>query len=107
MVRILYLAAYLNLVLFAPYFFIMIFGTDTEIPGYADLGLSAFYTVIMWPVIPLTLLFGLYARNEFDLLRMQDGTSAPSRFIWCALSGALSVMMLYTFFLNLFQSTGN
>ena len=48
-------------------------------------------------LLPLLCHFGLYCRNNFDLVRMCDGTSPISRFIWTVLVMSMNLVLLHIF----------
>lgn len=73
-----------------------------DVVGYSDKWEEgAFLFVVALLGMPWLPIFGLSMRNRFDLLRMADGTSAISRFIWSALSLSFILVMLYGFWVDI------
>lgn len=89
-----YAFAYLNLAAYLVYYLLYLTGYS-ELPLNFDAGpFYLFVGCIVGGALPC---FALYLRDEFDLLKMQHGTSGPSRIIWTALSLTLIGVMQYAF----------
>ena len=92
--NILWSLAYLNAALYVGYYMLRLIGSVGDPIGW---GGSAFELIILCLIAPLLPIFALSMRYRFNLLQMSDGTSKPSRFIWSTLSISLSLLMLYSF----------
>ncbi len=93
-----YAFAYLNAALCMGYFLLWLSGLADYPKGWDGGDLLMAVAFIVAPLLPI---FGLNMRYQFDLLRMSDGTSMPSRFIWSALSMSLTLLMLYAFMVEI------
>jgi len=92
-VNFVYAWAYINLTLYLGYLLFWFLGWAEGIEG-----MSSGAIIATCLGLPLLSIFGLWARYEFDLIGMRDGTSAPSRFIWASLSLMLSATISYAYF---------
>jgi hypothetical protein len=90
----LYSLAYLNAALYIGYFMLWLFGWVGYPTGWNDGVYLLGFACLILPLVPIAV---LSMKFKFDLLRMSDGTSMPSRFIWSALSMSLTLLMLYAF----------
>jgi hypothetical protein len=93
-IAIAYVLAYLNLLLYWSYYLFRVLGFAELPSGYQEGEFYLFVGCIIGGGLPR---FVLYLRYRFDLMRMQDGSSGPSRFIWTVLSVSLSVVMQYAY----------
>ncbi len=85
-----YVWTFTNIAIYGVYFFLYLTGhaaAPSTLPDtHISFGLMIFNLMIVCIALPLLCWFGLYCRYKFDLMRMCDGTSAPSRFIWTTLN---------------------
>lgn len=96
-VNFVYAWAYINLVLYSGYLLFWFLGWAKGIEGMSNAGIIA--TCLGLPFLSI---FGLWSRYEFDLMRMHDGTSVASRFIWTSLSVMLSATLSHAYFKQVF-----
>lgn len=94
-VKAVYLLTYLNQFLLLGYL-ILYFSDKADLP----LGMNEseqFELILGCISLPLLCHFGLYCRDEFDLIQMRDGTSPASRFIWTMLALSMNLGLLHIF----------
>ncbi len=98
--KILYLVTRLNFILYVGYYFLWLLDfvafPKTWDASELSFGFACFF-------LPLLGIGGLKLRDEFDLIRMEDGTSKGSRFIWSILVGLSSFALLYAFFVGILE----
>lgn len=99
LVKVNYFLTYIVQILFFGYL-VLLFFDKADLP----LGVNEeelFWLLVTCIVIPLTCHFCLYCRYRFDLLKMSDGTSPISRFIWTTLALLMNILLLNVFFRDL------
>jgi len=79
--------------LYLIYIFSWLMGWAGEIEG-----MGYWELILTCSLLPFVSVSGLYCRTRFDLIRMQDGSSAPSRFIWTVLVLMFNPMLTYSYF---------
>jgi len=95
LVAAIYLWTYLLSIVFAGYLLLWVFGIAEGVESVRSWELAGFLC------LPGLSIFALWCRYEFDLIRMQDGTSAPSRFIWTILATLMNASLTYAFWKNI------
>ena len=92
-VNLVYISSYCLVGLYLIYLFSWLMGLAKGIEGESNWKIIA--TCL---VIPFLSVFCLYLRTRFDLMGMQDGSSAPSRFIWTGLLLMYNPTITYSYF---------
>ena len=94
-VKTIYLLTYINYILFVGYFIFYISG---KVPPPLGVEQGDMFTIIgACFLMPMLGHFALYSRCRFDLVRMRDGTSAPSRFLWTLMALGQNLILLHLF----------
>ena len=101
LVKAVYLLTYINYILFIGYFIFYLLGKVSP-PLGVEQG-DMFTLIVICIFAPALCHSCLYCRDRFDLVRMCDGTSAMSRFIWTALVFGLSSGLLHVFLRDFIQ----
>jgi hypothetical protein len=92
-VNLVYISSYCLVGLYLIYLFSWFMGWVRDIGG-----VSHWELIVGCILLPFLSVSGLYCRTRFDLIRMQDGSSGPSRFIWTGLLLMYNPMITYTYF---------
>lgn len=108
MIRILHLAAYFSIALYAGYFFMFLLGLadppNSVLIGREDeLGVAESLLIFMMPWLSA---WGLYMHDKFDFVTMSDGSSALSRFIWLCLVATYTATLIWLYYVEIVSNNG-
>ena len=92
-VNLVYISSYCLVGLYLIYLFSWFMGWARGIDG-----LSHWELIVGCVLLPFVSVSVLYCRTRFDLIRMQDGFSAPSRFIWTGMLLMYNPLLTYSYF---------
>jgi len=92
-VNLAYISSYCLVGLYLIYIFSWLMGWARGIEG-----MGYWELILTCSLLPLVSVSVLYCRTRFDLIRMRDGSSAPSRFIWTLLVLMFNSVLTYPYF---------